>query len=276
MLRYEKYTGNGPVADLSDSDITTIGAKAFLSCREVEKLILPDTLIQAEDWAFAHMKRLKELVLPAKEIQWGKQVFLGCSSLERVTLSQVSMLPGLSSFLATVFTCFTDHTPDFLASLASLDGQKAWLSEYDQMLQDFLEAPDEQGFVPAFIGWFDVEDVDDQKLRYLQERRLLKARLAFQRLQTSENLSPAFQSCFENCLLSQKDLILQQIQESTFPEQNNISFYHILHASGGLDTDTAAVLLDCESVTDAEVRSFLIGLQTAGQNGDSFFDNLGL
>ncbi|MCI9320521.1 MAG: leucine-rich repeat protein [Lachnospiraceae bacterium] len=62
--RYEKYEENNRYVELPrEADgvpLTIIGAKAFLSCRNVESLILPDSLESVEDWAFAHMKGLKE------------------------------------------------------------------------------------------------------------------------------------------------------------------------------------------------------------------------
>ena len=58
--RYEKYDKNNMCVvlprEIGGEPLTIVGAKAFLSCRRVEKLELPDTLERVEDWAFAHMK----------------------------------------------------------------------------------------------------------------------------------------------------------------------------------------------------------------------------
>ena len=59
-------------SEIDEQPLTVIGTKAFLSCRQVEKLILPETLEQVEDWALAHMKGLQEISFPAKEILFGK------------------------------------------------------------------------------------------------------------------------------------------------------------------------------------------------------------
>ena len=71
---FEKYIGQAKRVQLlsgSERPLVTIGAKAFLSCKSIEKLILPDTLERAADWGFAHMKNLREITLPARELLFG-------------------------------------------------------------------------------------------------------------------------------------------------------------------------------------------------------------
>lgn len=273
-MRYEKYTAGEALADLGDSGVQVIGAKAFLSCREVEKLILPDSLLQVEDWAFAHMKNLTEIVLPPKDLLWGKQVFLGCDSLQKVTLSGVCMLPGLDLFLACVFRYFPERPLNFLASLTDTAGQESWLLQYDRMLTEFLASPDDTGFVPAFIGWFDVEDVDDQKEGFIQKRKLEKLSLTINRLENARNLKDDTRKLLNTYLNSLAPSVIQMLQNGSFPKQNSIAFYRIWHEAESLDTDTAAKLLTFDTITDAEVRNYLIELTLTGNGGDGFFSGL--
>jgi len=80
LYRFEKYTGQETEVQLPDEmdgkPLGIIGCKAFLSCKTVEKLYLPKTLEAVEDWGFAHMKNLREIVMPARTVHFGKQVFL--------------------------------------------------------------------------------------------------------------------------------------------------------------------------------------------------------
>ena len=67
-----------------------------------------------EDWAFAHTKGLKDIIFPAKEILFGKKVFLGCDGLQRVFLTRggeavQGQYEGMSFFLASVFRLGMEH-----------------------------------------------------------------------------------------------------------------------------------------------------------------------
>ena len=70
--RLERYEGNDRNVVLpekvNEKPLTVIGTKAFLSCRSIEQLVLPKTVDSIEDWAFAHMRNLREIVFPAKDI----------------------------------------------------------------------------------------------------------------------------------------------------------------------------------------------------------------
>ena len=113
--RYEEYSARVMLpGEIAGKPVTVIGGKAFLSCRQVESLKLPDTLERVEDWAFAHTKGLKDIICPAKEILFGKKVFLGCDGLQRVFLTRggeavQGQYEGMSFFLASVFRLGMEH-----------------------------------------------------------------------------------------------------------------------------------------------------------------------
>ena len=184
--RLERYEGNDRSVVLPEKvngkSLTVIGTKAFLSCRSIEQLVLPRTVDRIEDWAFAHMKNLKEIVLPVKDIFLGKKVFLGCRNLKSVKFSGIEgIYEGIPCFLASMVTLM-EGRPVGLELAGSSEGQWKWLEEYDAALLQYLDREDIYGFEPAFIGWFNVEDVDDQQQDFVRERRKCKISLAFQRL----------------------------------------------------------------------------------------------
>ena len=99
-MTFNQYTGQDRYfsvpASQDNAPITVIGAKAFLSCKTLEKLVLPASVTAVENWAFSHMHNLKELEMPANPIRFGKQVFLGSDSLQRIRLyPDDSQNPGL-------------------------------------------------------------------------------------------------------------------------------------------------------------------------------------
>ena len=126
--------------------------------------------------------QVKEIVLPVKDIFLGKKVFLGCRNLKSVKFSGIEgIYEGIPCFLASMVTLM-EGRPVGLELAGSSEVQWKWLEEYDAALLQYLDREDIYGFEPAFIGWFNVEDVDDQQQDFVRERRKCKISLAFQRL----------------------------------------------------------------------------------------------
>ena len=59
----EKYSGTAQSLEIPDiidnAPVTEIGRKAFLSCKTLKEIIVPGTVTQVGDWAFAHAEALK-------------------------------------------------------------------------------------------------------------------------------------------------------------------------------------------------------------------------
>lgn len=293
FYRYESHSGNDTCVILPEQidelPLTVIGAKAFLSCRTVERLELPDTLEQIEDWAFSHMKNLRELVFPPKEIQFGKKVFLGCDSLERISLRGVKdQYEGIPFFLASMVKWMSEM-PVELVLAGDPQGQWEWLDTYDRALLDFLDKPDDVGFEPAFIGWFHVEDVDDQKQDYIVERRKCKIRLALQRLRYPEGASQNIQRQLGEFLLgageNQDDtrncessrmasLFLELCRVEGYGQ--DIRYFQIWQHIGGFALYSPQFLLEQLPEADPEVRGFLMNCSLSQERKDDFFEGMEL
>lgn len=290
--KYESYKGNEIYVTLPDRKdglpLTVIGAKAFLSCRTVERLELPDTLEQVEDWGFAHMKHLKELVFPLRHICFGKKVFLGCDSLERVILRDAKgQYEGIPFFLASLVRWMED-VPVEPELAGDVKGQWQWLVTYDRALLDFLHRPDDAGFEPAFIGWFYVEDVDDQRQKYILERQKCKIRLAFQRLRYPEGLSRDTRRQLGEFLLGEDEgagdertseprkipaLFLELCREEY---GQNVRYLQIWQQIGGFDLYSPGYLLEQLPKADPEVRAFLMKCSLSQGKTEDFFDKMEL
>ena len=283
--RFEKYTGNDTCVILPDrvvgKPLTTIGTKAFLSCRSVERLVLPDTLERVEDWAFAHMKNLEEIVFPVRDILFGKKVFLGCIALKRITLTGAEdQYEGIPYFLASLATMM-DETALCPELAGSREGQWTWLKEYDRLLEQFLARPDTYGFEPAFIGWFNVEDVDDQQEGYVREQKRKKAGLAFQRLLYPAGMEEDMEAKLQDYLLGKTDveipaLILKLFEDSDNGYGGNVSYFKLWQKIGGFGIYSPEYLLEHLPEADPEVRAFLMESRLNMEGNNNFFDTLEL
>lgn len=292
QYKYESYKGNDISVKLPEQidghPLTVIGAKAFLSCRTVERLELPDTLDQVEDWGFAHMKHLRELVLPAKEICFGKKVFLGCDNLERIFLrGALGQYEGIPFFLASKVR-WMEEMPMELTLAKDAQRQWQWLELYDRVLVDFMNGSDDTGFEPAFIGWFHVEDVDIQRQNYILERQKCKIRLVLQRLRYPEGLSQDTWRQLREYLLGDGNaqnggktlespgipaLFLKLCKEEF---AQNVGYFRIWQQIGGFALYSPQFLLEQLPEADPEVRGFLMRYSLDQGGTKDFFENMEL
>lgn len=290
---FEKYSGQASEVQLVSSvknPLITVGSKAFLSCKNVERLYLPETLEKVEDWAFAHMKSLCEITLPAKEIQFGKKVFLGCDKLSRVHLSKISekqtethkvfadadIYEGISYFLASCFKFFPGNRLENLRMAGDQQGQWQWLAEYDEALWNYICRADDYEFEPAFIGWFDIEDVDDQKQRYVLQQKKHKIRLAFRRLLYSERLAAEKADFLQKYLCTEGCLVEEVLLDKEEPCSNDIRYFKIWKQAGGLSRERLGHFLEHVSEDNPEIRGYLLKIQLENMEKNSFFEELDL
>lgn len=287
--RYEKYNKNDINVILSSEmegqPLTVIGTKAFLSCRQVEKLILPETLEQVEDWAFAHMKGLQEISFPAKEILFGKKVFLGCDALQKVMLTfggrpVQGQYEGIPYFLASVFRLSMDGIHGELSNLrpaGDAEGQWQWLAQYDEALGVYLMRSDDYDFEPAFIGWFDVEDVDDQRIGYMAEQKKKKIALALKRLLYPERISEETETKLGKYLVEKVPAQVLELMKDTDSEYaKDVKYFQIWQRIGGFEQYSSKFLLEQLEDGDPEVRSFLLKCELEEKRGEDFFGSLEL
>lgn len=267
------------------SPITEIRNKAFLSRKSVHRLIVGDSVQKIGDWAFAHMENLEILVLPCHEISWGKQVFLGCKNLAQIQItgdeSENEATPWL---LASAVRILKDESLLLPEKAGNRICHREWLNKYDKKLIHFLESPDEEGFDPVFIGWFNVEDVDDQLPRHLEKRRIEKAELVWQRL-----LYPDFLSEKEEKLLA--DYLKKHMPGDGNEEHTaafdvlcdgekhygqDIRYMHILEREKLLSEELIDALLDRMESASAEIKAFLINKKMESAQKKDFFEEFEL
>ena len=85
------FSGNESLKKVTISEgITTIYGDCYGStfdrCRNLEKVILPDTLTYIGAWTFRECSSLKSIVLPKKLKYIGGGAFMGCTALKTITL----------------------------------------------------------------------------------------------------------------------------------------------------------------------------------------------
>lgn len=182
---YEKYEGSSSFVKIENIDennvYTGVGSKAFLSCKNVYEIELPETIREIGDWSFSHMKELKKIVVPANDIIIGRDAFSDCKKLQEVVVyPDDSKNEGLPFLLASCLTVLGTYKL-FNPKMAS-ESNEDWCDLYDEELIRFINYQDDRGFQPFIVGWFNDEGEEEQLERYINEMRCSKFRLCFLRL----------------------------------------------------------------------------------------------
>lgn len=190
------YRGTGSEAEVPERiegiPVTRIGKKAFLSRKNLRRVILPDTIEEVGDWAFAYCDGLRQVVLPCRNILFGRAVFMECGSLEGI-----SGTAAPEELLAAAVTAYDAY---YLLNLPEA-GSRQWLDKWDNRLMTLMETPDSEGFSKQVLcGEEDYGSTDLEA--YISGRRKRKARIAFLRLLFPEGLSEKRRELLEEYLRS--------------------------------------------------------------------------
>lgn len=279
---YDKYEGNTVSVRIENIDdknpYTAIGAKAFLSCKNIYEIELPETIHEIGDWAFAHMKELKRIIVPAEKISIGKAAFLDCDNLEEIVVyPDDSGNQGLSFLLASCITILKASTLlDF--NMAAKDN-KQWCEYYDKALLDFVYQADEKDFQPVIVGWFNDEGEEEQLARFVEKVKSDKTKLSLLRLKYDSNIADETKAALLSYLRKQIDKIhdYESFEWEILREElsGDIQYVKICVANDLLSGDLILELIKYlnDNNISAETVSFLVlSLNEKSKNIDQQFE----
>lgn len=196
ILRYQGFGSQVTVPEqIEGFPVKKIGKKAFLSRKNLRRVILPDSVEEIGDWAFAYCDRLWEAFLPDRAVRFGKAVFLECSGLKRIVAGDEEAFPA--ELLAAAVTVM--DAPYLLDMEAA--GTDEWLEKWDARLSGVLHASDQEGYSRQILcGEEDYGSTDLDA--YISGRRRVKAALSFLRLLFPRGLSESLKQELEEYLRS--------------------------------------------------------------------------
>ena len=293
-MRYKKFDNHCTVEQYDEEDavvsipavweknpVKGIEAKAFLSCKSIYEIQIPDTIEEIGDWAFAHMKNLKVLKVPAKAIAFGKNVFMGCEQLEQVCVQgDTTGNQGLPYLLVSVLTILRDMTLFAPERAADRNLSESWMAEYDEALRRFLDSNNDIGFEPVFFGWFDVEDIDVQHEAFIKERQKEKLRIVFLRLIYTWKLKDGIKTRLQQYLAAympeepyceKGSLLLDMLREEY---GQDVRYVKVLADSGCITQKNISIIMEALSDVAPEVIGYLIQFQQSLGNGQDYFAEL--
>lgn len=254
--------------------VTIIDKKAFLSCKSLKEIWLPQSLLELGDWAFAYCSNLADIYLPKRNLSMGKGVFKDCPKLANICPldldgqynEQVGRLLG-----AVPGRLETDYL--FTPGEA---GERQWLLRFDDKLREFLATPDEDGFVKmVYCG---EEDIVANVEFYLAERKREKARLCYLRLINDIRLSECFREELAAYLAGHtKGCPSEAAWEVVFKEHGDErDYYEAFVLAGCLTAENYDGILQEMGESFPEMKAYLMRRQSREGAEEDFFAGLSL
>ena len=86
--------------------VTRIGDCAFFGCENLTSIVLPDSITEIGEYAFYGCKKLTSIIIPNSVVEIGQAAFECCKSLKTITLPASLTKIGISQF----FYCYALET----------------------------------------------------------------------------------------------------------------------------------------------------------------------
>lgn len=265
-------------AEMSGKIVKSIGKKAFLSCKGLRWVSIPDCVEALEDWSFANCNFLEEVELPAGDIALGTGVFQGCKELKRILIhnsyicSELQRKQTGALLASTVNLLETPH----LFSVKEA-GSKEWLSQWDSKLIQFLKEDDKKGYTVIVLCGEEDYGSDENSLSYfLRQKRKSKVRLCFLRLLNPVGMSEEIRKVLEEYLKSHtKGSSSEETWQVVLQEHGNEKcYYEILTGCGCVTEENFQGFLEDLEENYPEMKAFLMKYKQEKLGCNDFFASL--
>ena len=240
-------------AHIEKTPVIAIERKAFLSCKTIKEIELPDTIEEIGDWAFAHAEQLRTITIPNRALSRGKELFLGCVRLKEIAIRTQDELNslGLGRMLAMAVTVLHDY---FLFEPLEI-GDDAWIARWDAKLLDLIALDDLDGFEELWTcGEEDYEGKDYDIKSYPVEKRKMKLRIAYFRLLHPYKLSPKAEQTLKEYLKASQEAWNIIIEEHA----DNLDYYKLFADAGCITEENFDTLLTDLANGSAEIKAYLL------------------
>lgn len=185
---------------------------------------MTDDVAEIGDWAFAYCMSLKKVQFLSKEIQFGKEVFKGCSKLEQILISE--QIPGELLVAGLVLK--------MQSPLQLPESEQKWYQQFDEALIKFILMDDREGLVGNVVGGEEEYGTQEQDIQFfMHQKRMEKVKVIYLRLLYPLHLKAEI-----------KDQLEYYLRTHTIGEQYTEAWQVLLEAE---DTGYAEVFLkaDC-------------------------------
>jgi hypothetical protein len=245
---------------IDEKPVIAIDKKAFLSCKTIREIEIPDSVAEIGDWAFAHAENLRTIILPRRDISRGKELFLGCKRLRSIELKNLPEKlkdKGLGRMFSLGVTILHDY---FLFSPLDV-GNCEWVKRWDEKLMALMELDDLDGFEELWTcGEEDYEGKDYDIKSYPVEKRKMKLRVVYFRLLNPYKLKADTKEKLQKYIKESKESWKIIMEE----HRNEIEYYRVFTEAGAANEENfESLICDMDNVLP-EIKAFM--LKYRGEN----------
>lgn len=278
---------------IEEKPIMTIGKKAFLSCKSLLKVTLPETIEVMEEWAFAYCSSLQSVVLPKKKIEFGKGVFFHCNSLQEIravefeedTVERGGEVGNIQD--ATVEDVQNHLHPwellgvvpvlmDAEYLLTPWEAEEThWIEKWDARMLNILNAEDGEGYSKVVLCG--EEDLSASYEEFVEKKRQMKAQLAFIRLMNPYCLKAEIeQQLLTYVRTHTKNCESEAAWEIAKQHGDEKIYFEIFAETGCLSEENFDAVLEDLGQYHAEMKAYFIRYKENYMKKEDFFDSLSL
>lgn len=278
---------------IEEKPIMTIGKKAFLSCKSLLKVTLPETIEVMEEWAFAYCSSLQSVVLPKKKIEFGKGVFFHCNSLQEIravefeedTVERGGEVGNIQD--ATVEDVQNHLNPwkllgvvpvlmDAEYLLAPWEAEEThWIEKWDARMLNVLNAEDGEGYSKVVLCG--EEDLSASYEEFVEKKRQMKAQLSFIRLMNPYCLKAEIeQQLLTYVRTHTKNCESEAAWEVAKQHGDEKIYFEIFAETGCLSEENFDAVLEDLGQYHAEMKAYFIRYKENYMKKEDFFDSLSL
>ncbi len=259
--------------------VKQIGKKAFLSRKYLRSVLMPASVENVGDYAFAYCDGLREVRFGGRDVHFGKAVFMECRSLRGIYFPKKAGedrdMEGAAALLAAAVTRM--DSPYLLD--AGEAGNKEWLEKWDARMLAILGTADDEGYSKQILcGEEDYESADLET--FLSNSRKRKVRLMLLRLLWPMGLKEDGKDALKRYLTERtKGGMTEETWEVVRDEYGDRREYYELFASiGCLTKENAPAVIAQTREDDPEMKAFFLKYQAEhfGVAAADFFDDLEL
>lgn len=263
--------------------VKSIGKKAFLGCKGLRNVRLPESLESIGEWAFAFCDNLVRVELARKSLMLGKGVFKNDNKLKEICVYELSsgmdddILPDAGyEDKAVMVSRLMAAAPVMMDAEYLLDtmhsGDIEWLRKWDTKLSHILSLKDDDGYhLYVLCG---EEDLHFDYEEYLEYNREKKSSLCMLRLVNDIALSGNDKEPLKEFLKAHTAGCASQaaIRVLLKYHGDDRAYYKMMLDIGAINDDNLEAVLGIIGDRHAQMKAYL--MEECGSKKKGFFDDL--
>ncbi len=261
-------------ASLEEKAVCKIGKKAFLGCKSLLKVTLPESMETLEEWAFAYCSNLRIVELPDKKTDFAKGVFFACTGLEQIRFKESAQTEDEESLWALLGAVPVLLDAEYLLTPWEAK-EKHWVEKWDARMLSLLRAEDGEGYSKVVLCG--EEDLNVNYEVFVEKKRQMKAGLAFIRLMHPYRLSTDIEEELlsfvrEHTKLCESEAAWEVIKQ----HGDEKAYFEIFTKTGCLTEENFDAIIEDLGQYHAEMKAYFIRYHEEHLKEQDFFDTLSL